>query len=302
MKKYGVRTAAYAYFSDAVAYLDELNYPVVIKASGLASGKGVIITQDKEFSFKALELMMKDKIFSPGAADEVIIEECLQGKEASVLSVFNGKEISPFLSAKDHKKIGEGETGSNTGGIGVVATNPHISEAIWQDFDENILTPILQGLSAENLSFASVIFVGLMITEIGVYLLEDNLRTGDPEKQSIFTLMESDFLETIQKAIKRESIEISSKPAHSCVAVMDSGGYPRPYRKEYEITGLETLHTSYYIAGAEKENDRWITSAGRVLNIIGIGTSAQEVYKNAYEAVKKISFTDTFYRKGIGLS
>lgn len=303
MEKYKVRTAPYAFFSSyekAVNYLDGVNYPIVIKASGLAFGKGVVIAQDKASSLKALELMMKEKIFGDAVADEVLIEEYLQGYEASVLSVFNGKEIVPFLSAKDYKKIGKGETGLNTGGMGAIAPNPHMSEAVWQDFNENILKPTLDGLYAEKLFFSGVVFFGLMITQKGVYLLEYNLRMGDPETQSLLPLMESDFLEVIQKTINKEAVKIAWKSLHSCVVVMASGGYPESYEKGHEVFGLDALPSFCYIAGAEKENNRWITSSGRVLNVLGMGASAEQARRDAYEKVKKISFKESYYRDDIG--
>ncbi|PVX52374.1 phosphoribosylamine--glycine ligase [Balneicella halophila] len=302
MQKYGVKTASYKTFTDykeALNHLSEIHYPTVVKASGLAAGKGVIIAQNKQEAEKALHEIMQDKVFGDSGS-EVLIEEFLEGVEASILSYYNGKEIVPFISAKDHKKIGEGETGLNTGGMGVVAPNPYVTGDVIEKFQKNILKPTLKGLVVENLQFSGVIFFGLMITKKGVYLLEYNLRMGDPETQAVLPLLESDLLTLTENAIDGKEMDAKWKNQHSCCVVMVSGGYPQGYKKGHLIQGLEYLDTTYFIAGAQEENNELRTSGGRVLNIVATATTAEEARKKAYEQVEKVHFVDSFYRKDIG--
>lgn len=304
MQKHGIKTAAYETFTDyntALAYLQTINYPTVVKASGLAAGKGVIIAQNKTEAAQALQDIMQDKIFGISGS-QVVIEEFLEGVEASILSYYNGKEIVPFLSAKDHKKIGEGETGLNTGGMGVIAPNPYVTTEVYKAFEQDILQPTLEGLKAEKLQFSGVIFFGLMLTKKGVYLLEYNLRMGDPETQAILPLLDSDLLTLTENATNGKPLDVKWKNQHSCCVVMVSGGYPQTYGKGYEISGLENLNTPYFIAGAKSENDKLLTSGGRVLNIVALGDTATQARKKAYEEVKKITFKNSYYRNDIGKS
>ncbi len=303
MNRYGIKTAAYKTFTGYYAakdYLAECPYPTVIKADGLAAGKGVVICRDQEQAEEALKEIMKDKIFGD-SGNTVVIEEFLEGKEASILSYFNGKEIIPFISAKDHKKIGEGETGLNTGGMGVIAPNPYVTDEVNHAFIRDILNPTLKGLLEENLIFSGVIFFGLMITEKGVYLLEYNLRMGDPETQAILPLMESNLVTITEKALNQESFHVEWKKEHSCCVVMVSGGYPLNYEKGFTITGLDKVDTDYYIAGAKRVGDRQVTSGGRVINVVGCGKTLEEARKIAYDNVKKIRFDFKYYREDIGL-
>ncbi|MFV0238375.1 MAG: phosphoribosylamine--glycine ligase [Flavobacteriales bacterium] len=303
MVKHGIKTAAYKTFTGYYAakdYLAECVYPTVIKADGLAEGKGVVICHDQETAEKTLKEIMKDKIFGD-SGNTVVIEEFLDGKEASILSYFNGKEIISFISAKDHKKIGEGETGLNTGGMGVVAPNPYVTDEVNQAFMDDILNPTLKGLLKEELIFSGVIFFGLMITDKGVYLLEYNLRMGDPETQAILPLMKSNLLEITEKALSQESFLVQWKKQYSCCVVMVSGGYPMNYDKGFEILGLENVDTDYYIAGSKLLNNKQITSGGRVLNVVGYGNTLEEAREVAYKNVKKIRFDFKYYREDIGL-
>lgn len=302
MQKYNIKTATYRNFNnydDALAYLETIEYPTVVKASGLAAGKGVVIAENKEEAKQALQEIMQDKVFGDSGS-EVVIEEFLEGVEASILSYYNGKEILPFISAKDHKKIGERETGLNTGGMGVIAPNPYVTEAVFRAFEEDILQPTLKGLEAEQLQFAGVIFFGLMITQKRVYLLEYNLRMGDPETQAVLPLLETDLLSLTEDAIAGNPMTATWKSLHSCCVVMVSGGYPQEYAKGLEVKGLEDTNTSCFIAGANEKNGKLYTSGGRVLNIVATGTTAQEAHKKAYEEIAKVSFQDCYYRKDIG--
>ncbi|MXV37354.1 phosphoribosylamine--glycine ligase [Flavobacteriaceae bacterium Ap0902] len=303
MQKHGVKTASYQtfrYFVDAKEYVESLEtFPVVIKASGLAAGKGVIIAQDKFEAHEAVKDMMDDKSFGD-AGDEVVIEQFLEGFECSILSIYNGKEIVPFISAKDHKKIGEGETGLNTGGMGVIAPNPLFTDAHFQEFVKDILEPTAKGLAEDGLTFSGIIFFGLMITDSGVYLLEYNVRFGDPETEAVLPLMNSNLLEIIQKSNQGESFQIDWENQHACCVVMASGGYPGNYDKGFEIRGLDSVEAPLFIAGASAMASKVVTSGGRVLNVVGLGDSLEEARNQAYENIKKIHFDYEYYREDIG--
>ncbi|KLI14386.1 phosphoribosylamine--glycine ligase [Brachyspira hyodysenteriae] len=306
MKKYGVKTAEYELFTDynkANEYLDKCSYPIVIKASGLALGKGVLICQDKQEAKNALEDIMVKKIFKD-AGDEVVIEEFLEGVEASILSVTDSNVIIPFISAKDHKKVGDNDTGNNTGGMGVISPNPYYTKEVEELFIKDILEPTLKGIKAEKMSFAGIIFFGLMITKKGVYLLEYNVRMGDPETQAVLQLLETDYLSIIESAMKRElsNLNIKWKDKHACCVVMASGGYPASYNKGYKIEGIDKINGQCFIAGAKlDENGNIITDGGRVLNVVNIADSLEEARKLSYSDIEKIDFKDKYYRKDIGL-
>ncbi|MEI0487004.1 phosphoribosylamine--glycine ligase [Brachyspira intermedia] len=306
MKKYGVKTAEYELFTDydkANEYLNKCSYPIVIKASGLALGKGVLIFQDKQEAKNALEDIMVKKIFKD-AGNEVVIEEFLEGVEASILSVTDSNVIIPFISAKDHKKVGDNDTGNNTGGMGVISPNPYYTKEAEELFIKDILEPTLKGIKAEKMSFAGIIFFGLMITKKGVYLLEYNVRMGDPETQAVLQLLETDYLSIIESAMKRElsTLNIKWKNKHACCVVMASGGYPASYNKGYKIEGIDKINGQCFIAGAKlDENNNIITDGGRVLNVVNIADSLEEARKLTYADIEKIDFKDKYYRKDIGL-
>ena len=303
MNKYGVKTARYKTFQGpmlAIEYLESQEFPIVVKASGLAAGKGVIICQNFEEAKKAVLEIMEDKTFGE-AGSEVVIEEYLEGFEASILSFFNGKEIIPFVSAKDHKKIGEGEVGLNTGGMGVLAPNPLFKREHFDAFESDILQPTLKGLLEEDLLFSGVIFFGLMITSKGVYLLEYNLRMGDPETQATLPLLENDLYEIVRKSNRGEDFKLEFSNQQACCVVMVSGGYPLNYEKGFEIRGLENVQSPYFIAGAQLSDGKVLTSGGRVINVVGIGETMVEARTIAYENVKRIHFDYEYYRNDIGL-
>lgn len=303
MKKYGIKTAEYETFSraeDALLYLKTATVPLVVKADGLAAGKGVIICQNLNEAEKAVRDIMIDNCFGK-AGGSVVIEEFLEGFEASILSIFDGNSITPFISAKDHKKIGEGESGLNTGGMGVIAPNPYVTDVVFENFINNISNPTLQGLKEENLEFSGIIFFGLMITVNGTYLLEYNLRMGDPETQAVLPLLESDLLDIIVKANKgslsTEDLRWSGNC--SCAVVQSSGGYPLAYDKGHEIHGIE-VDQEIYISGAQLSEGKLSTSGGRVLTAVGVASSAEQARINAYKMINKISFQDHYYRNDIG--
>lgn len=304
MKKYGIKTAEYETFSraeDALSYLKSAVVPLVVKADGLAAGKGVIICQTQDEAEKAVREIMIENCFGK-AGGSIVIEEFLEGYEASILSIFDGNSITPFISAKDHKKIAAGERGLNTGGMGVIAPNPYVTEAVFEDFRNNISNPTLRGLKEENLEFSGIIFFGLMISAKGVYLLEYNLRMGDPETQAVLPLLESDLLEIFEKAnrgsLSEKDLKWSGKC--SCAVVQSSGGYPLAYEKGHVINGIEDDHI-VYISGAQLSEGKLITSGGRVLTAVGVASDAEQARINAYKMVKKIFFKDQYYRKDIGI-
>lgn len=309
MQKYGVKTAKYKSFTEkkeAVKYLDKMSYPVVIKASGLAAGKGVIICQNEKEALEALDEIMTNKIFA-SAGDTVVIEEFLDGVEVSILSITDSKVILPFLSAKDHKKISEGEQGLNTGGMGVISPNPYYTKEVEEKFVRDILEPTLRGIKEEKFDFCGIIFFGLMIARGEVYLLEYNMRMGDPETQAVLPLLESDYLELIEAAIDRklENFDIKWKNSASCCVVLAAGGYPVKYEKGNIISGLEKFENNkdakVFFAGVKESGNNFTTNGGRVLNVVSVQDSAEKAREVVYKELEKIQFKDKYFRKDIGL-
>lgn len=305
MKKYGVKTAAYEVFTEvdkAKEYIKTCEFPLVVKASGLAAGKGVLICQNLEEALKAVDEIMVDKVFS-AAGEKIVVEEFLDGVEASILSVTDSKVILPFISAKDHKKIGEKETGLNTGGMGTIAPNPYVTKEVYDAFINGIMNPTLEGIKAEGMNFVGVIFFGLMITDKGVYLLEYNMRMGDPETQVVLPLLESDFIELLESGLKGDlanaDVKWSNKSA--CCVVLASGGYPEAYNKGYEITGIDKVDNMVFVAGAKAEDGKLLTSGGRVLNVVAVGDNLEDARAKAYADAEKIDFTGKYCRKDIGV-
>lgn len=307
MTKYGVKTAKYQNFTDyaeALNYLKQVTFPVVIKASGLAAGKGVIIAKDNDEAETALADMLLGMVFGESGS-EVVIEEFLEGVEASILSFTDSKVILPLISAKDHKKIGNGETGLNTGGMGVIAPNPYVTDEVYQAFIKDILEPTLNGIKMEKMDFAGVIFFGVMITKNGVYLLEYNMRMGDPETQAVLPLMKNKLFPAINSAIDRnlESVNLEWENGATCCVVIASGGYPEKHHNGYAITGLEKfdLADSYlFAAGVGKKHNDFVTAGGRVLNVVAKGVSLDDARNKAYKAVNSVNFKDMYYRTDIG--
>jgi phosphoribosylamine--glycine ligase len=318
MKKYGVKTAKHENFynsEDAMDYLSNLviEYPIVIKADGLAAGKGVIIAFNLKEAISAVEEIMVSKKFNE-AGNKIVIEEYLDGKEVSVLSFTDSNVIVPFISAKDHKKIGVGETGLNTGGMGVISPNPYYTEDVEKKFYKDILEPTLEGIKAEKMDFEGVIFFGLMITSKGVYLLEYNMRLGDPETQAVLPLLKDDLLSLIEITLNKklgENVNIAWKQMASCCVVASAGGYPEAYKTGDVITGLESLIANrkseiddkslVFICGANEDVDGSIkTNGGRILNVVGLGETLEEAQKKAYEEMAKIQFNGKYFRNDIG--
>ncbi|MGG7142676.1 phosphoribosylamine--glycine ligase [Clostridium nigeriense] len=305
MKKYGVKTAEYEVFYDsnkALDYLEGCSYPIVIKADGLAAGKGVAICENKEEALNAVKSFMIDDIFK-GAGEKIVIEEFLEGVEASILSITDGQTIIPFISAKDHKQIFDGGKGANTGGMGVLAPNPYVTDEVLSDFEENIMNKTLVGIKEEGFDFKGIIFFGLMITKKGSYLLEYNVRMGDPETQSVLYLMESDLLEIIEASLRDElyKTEIKWKSGACVNVVLASKGYPGSFTKGYEISIEDEIKDKVFLAGATLEDNILRTNGGRVLSIVGVGNTVDEAREDAYKSINKVKFIDKYFRNDIGL-
>lgn len=306
MRKHGVKTADYREFTDidsALKHLTACDYPTVIKADGLAAGKGVIIAQTHTEAETAIRDIMADKVFG-SAGDKVVIEEFLTGVEASILSFTDGNTILPMLSAKDHKKIGEGETGLNTGGMGVISPSPFVTDEVYQQFIDDILNPTLAGLNADNLGFSGVIFFGLMINERGVFLLEYNMRMGDPETQTVLPLLNNSLTDLVQAGIdgKLADCELSWKDQHATCVVAAAKGYPESYPKGDAITGTEKMddNSICFCAGVAEKDGDLVTNGGRVLNVVSLDETRELANKRAYDNLKNIHFEGMTYRKDIG--
>ncbi|WP_017416019.1 phosphoribosylamine--glycine ligase [Clostridium tunisiense] len=305
MKKYNINTAAYDTFThadEAIQYLETCKFPVVLKADGLAAGKGVIIAQDYNEAKIAIEELMISDILR-GAGKSVVIEEFLQGVEASILAITDGETIIPFVSSKDHKAIYDGNLGPNTGGMGTLAPNPYCTEKVLQDFKDKIMYPTLQGLQKENIQYKGIIFFGLMITKDNVYLLEYNVRMGDPETQVVLPLMESDFMELIMSTIdgNLSSKTVSFKDEFACCVIAASKGYPGTYEVGKEINIANNSSEKVFIAGGKISNSKLLSSGGRVLGVTALGKSIEEARKNAYVGINNIDFEGIYFRGDIGI-
>lgn len=304
MKKYNIKTAEYETFTHiekAKDYIEECKYPVVIKADGLAAGKGVIICNTYDEASNALQDLMVKDVFQ-GAGSKIVIEEFLKGVEASILSVTDGNTIVPFLSSKDHKQIFDNDEGPNTGGMGVIAPNPYCTKSVLESFERDIMNTTLEGLREENLKFNGFIFFGLMICGEEVYLLEYNVRMGDPETQAVLALMEDDFVNIIESCLdgKLEGKEVKWKKGHACVVIGAAEGYPGSYKKGLEINNYIENKDKVIIAGAKYENEKLITSGGRVLAAVELGDTLEEAREKAYSVLKKVDFKGMYFRKDIG--
>lgn len=304
MKKYDVRTAAYETFSEyekAMDYILKADFPLVIKADGLAGGKGVVIAQNYEQAVETLNFFMKEDIFK-GSGKTVVIEEFLKGFETSVLAAVDGKTILPFISAKDHKQAYDGNKGPNTGGMGAIAPNPLFTEEHFEDFKNNIMLPTLRGIREEKLNYKGIIFFGLMICTKGAYLLEYNVRMGDPETQAVLPLMETDFFQVIKHIYdgSLDGYEIKWKKGSSCCVVAASHGYPGKYETGFEITGYDQVASKVYSAGTVFKNGKLISSGGRVLNVSSLGDNLLQARQKAYMDLAKIKFENIYYRNDIG--
>lgn len=307
MKKYGIPTADFEVFDDAaqaIAYLETSKYPTVVKADGLALGKGVLICEDFEQAKQAVEDIMLDKKFGNAGA-RVVIEEFMTGPEVSVLSFCDGKTILPMVSAQDHKRAYDNDEGLNTGGMGTFAPSPKFTKDLQEYAQKEIFEKTVQALNAEGREFKGIIFFGLMLTPDGVKVLEYNARLGDPETQSVFMLLETDLLDVIDAAIDGtlDRVSLSWKDESAVCVVMASGGYPQKYENGKLIEGLDNLDEGVVVfhAGTKAENGNCYTNGGRVLGVTATGKDIAEARKKAYANVGKISFDGAHYRTDIGI-
>ena len=304
MKKYGIPTASYEVFDDmqaALAYLETAPIPTVIKADGLALGKGVIIAMTRDEAREAVRSMMEDKVFG-ASGDHVVIEEFLTGPEVSVLSFTDGKCVVPMVSSMDHKRAGDNDTGLNTGGMGTVAPNPYYTEEIAKQCMEEIFLPTVNAMNQEGRTFKGCLYFGLMLTEKGPRVIEYNCRFGDPETQVVLPLLESDLL-TVMQAVTNETLAecpVTFKDAHAACVIMASKGYPSAYEKGFEITVPASVAPSVYVAGAAIKNERLVTAGGRVLGVTAIGKTLKDAIDASYAMVEQVSFENAYYRKDIG--
>ncbi len=307
MKKYGIPTAEYEVFDDmnkALAYVEKASFPLVVKADGLALGKGVLICNTELEAVTALREIMADKVFG-NSGNRVVIEEFLTGPEVSVLSFTDGKTLVPMVSSMDHKRVGDNDTGLNTGGMGTVAPNPYYTEEIARECMETIFMPTMAAMNAEGRTFKGCLYFGLMLTPKGPKVIEYNCRFGDPETQVVLPLLETDLF-TIMRAVaeeKLDTIDVKFRDGHACCVILASGGYPKKYASGFPITLPETLKhdAQVYIAGAKRdENGTLLTAGGRVLGITAVADSLEQAIANAYDAASDVTFEGAYKRSDIG--
>ena len=304
MKKYGIPTAAYEVFDDAnkaIEYLETAPIPTVIKADGLALGKGVIIAMTRDEAKDAVIAIMQDKQFGK-SGDNIVIEEFLTGPEVSVLSFTDGNVVVPMISSMDHKRAGDNDTGLNTGGMGTVAPNPYYTDAIAEECMQKIFLPTIRAMKAEGRTFKGCLYFGLMLTPNGPKVIEYNCRFGDPETQVVLPLLESDLL-TVMQSVTNETLadtEVKFSDKHACCVIMASKGYPEAYEKGYELTIPADLLDSTYVAGAVLKDNKLLTNGGRVLGVTSIDDSLKGAIEKSYKKVENIKFDNRYYRNDIG--
>jgi len=304
MKKYGIPTAAYEVFNEmeaALTYLDTAPIPTVIKADGLALGKGVIIAQTREEAKLAVKSMMEDKVFGK-SGDHIVIEEFLTGPEVSVLAFTDGKTVKPMVSSMDHKRAGDNDTGLNTGGMGTIAPNPYYTDSIAEECMKTIFEPTIAAMNAEGRTFKGCLYFGLMLTPNGPKVIEYNCRFGDPETQVVLPLLESDLL-TIMMACTNGTLadtEVKFADRHACCLILASAGYPSSYKKGFEITFTEEAEKATFVAGAKLADGKLVTSGGRVTGTTAIADSLEEAIQEAYRISDGVRFEGAYRRSDIG--
>ena len=304
MKKYDIPTARYEVFDDmaaALAYLDTAPIPTVIKADGLALGKGVIIAQTRDEAKAAVRDMMENHVFGK-SGDHVVIEEFLTGPEVSVLAFTDGKVVKPMVSSMDHKRAGDGDTGLNTGGMGTVAPNPYYTPAIAERCMKEIFLPTIAAMNSEDRTFRGCLYFGLMLTPDGPKVIEYNCRFGDPETQVVLPLLESDLL-TIMQATTNGTLadtEVRFSDKYACCVITASAGYPVSYKKGFAITMTPEAAAHTYVAGAKLENGRLLTSGGRVTGTTAVAGSLADAIREAYRLADGVQFENAYRRSDIG--
>jgi phosphoribosylamine--glycine ligase len=304
MKKYGIPTADYETFSDlekAMAYVEKQTPPIVVKADGLALGKGVVIAESVEEAKDALKSMMLDKKFGDSGL-HVVIEEFLTGPEVSVLAFTDGKSMVPMVSSMDHKRVGDGDQGLNTGGMGTIAPNPYYTPDIAEQCMREIFLPTMEAMNAEGRTFKGCLYFGLMITPKGPKVIEYNCRFGDPETQVVLPLLDSDLL-SIMQAVTEERLaeaDVRFSRDSACCVVMASDGYPSSYETGFSITIDDDFEGEVFFAGAKMKDGSLVTGGGRVLGVTARAETLQQAIQKSYRCVEKVHFSNAYYRKDIG--
>ncbi len=304
MKKYNIPTAEYEVFSDmekALEYLKTAPIPTVIKADGLALGKGVIICNTREEAFDAVRSMMMDKVFGD-SGNNIVIEEFLTGPEVSVLSFTDGKIVVPMISSMDHKRALDGDEGLNTGGMGTIAPNPYYTKEVAEECMKTIFLPTIEAMNKEGRTFKGCLYFGLMLTPKGPKVIEYNCRFGDPETQVVLPLLRTDLF-TIMKAVNEETlsdVEVEFSDNAACCVVMASKGYPSKYETGFEIKIDEKIDADVFVAGAKIVDGKTVTAGGRVLGVTALGKTLKDAVDKAYSEVNNVTFDNAYYRKDIG--
>lgn len=308
MRTYGIPTAEYKSFSSlaqAEEYVRLKGAPIVVKADGLAAGKGVFVAQTIEEAINALRSVMKDRTFGD-AGKRIVVEQCLKGEEASFMIITDGRTVVPLATSQDHKQIYDGDNGPNTGGMGAYSPAPVVTDALYRDIMQRIVAPVMKGLGREHINYRGVIYVGLMICDRRPYVLEFNCRFGDPEAQPILMRLDSDLFDLLRATAegRLHEVHVRWKDQASVCVVLSSRGYPGSYEKGKGITGLESFRNSRDIvvfhAGTSSRNGEVVTAGGRVLGVTALGDTIKTARDNAYQAVRKIHFDGMHYRKDIG--
>ena len=304
MKKYGIPTAEYEVFDNAEAALEYVRtcpIPTVVKADGLALGKGVIIATDREMAIDAVNSIMTDKKFGESGS-KIVVEEFLTGPEVSVLSFTDGNVVVPMVSSMDHKRALDNDKGLNTGGMGTIAPNPYYTADIAKECMKTIFIPTIEAMKAEGREFRGCLYFGLMITPKGPKVIEYNCRFGDPETQVVLPLLESDLLEIMQATASGnlDKCEVKFADRAACCVIMASAGYPEQYESGYEITIAPEVYDSVYVAGAKLADGKLVNAGGRVLGVTAVEDDLGSAIRSAYEKCKKVSFANAYYRSDIG--
>ena len=304
MKKYGIPTAGYEVFSsaeDALKYLETAPIPTVIKADGLALGKGVVIAFTKEEAVDAVKSIMEDKKFGD-SGNNIVIEEFLEGPEVSVLAFTDGNVVKPMVSSMDHKRALDFDKGLNTGGMGTIAPNPYYTNDIADECMKTIFLPTIEAMKKEDREFRGCLYFGLMLTKNGPKVIEYNCRFGDPETQVVLPLLESDLFEIMQSVTNGtlDSCDVKFADKSACCVIMASKGYPEKYENGFEIVIPEEISDSVYVAGAKLADGKLLSAGGRVLGVTDVATDLKSAICGAYKKVEAIKFDNAFYRKDIG--
>jgi len=308
MKKYGIPTADFECFDNyekALAYIDKKNAPLVVKADGLAAGKGVVVCKSTEEAKNAVKSIMQDKAFG-SAGDQLLIEDMLYGEEASILALVDGRTIIPLEPAQDHKAVYDGDEGPNTGGMGAYSPAPIVTPAVMERINRKVLQPALEGILKEKIDFHGVLYAGLMIKDGEINVLEFNVRFGDPETQAVLPRLKTDFVDLCLATIngKLNSINLKWDPRPAVCVVLASGGYPGKYHKHLPISGVKSAEENpdviVFHSGTDNSHGELVTNGGRVLGVTALGNDLPDAIETAYEAVEKIHFDQMHFRWDIG--